>query len=286
MLTLPAPAKINLTLEVLARKQDGFHEIRSVIQTINLCDTLQFTEGDDIEIKCDFEDWIAERSLIQRAISLLRGETGYSGGVTIALGKCIPLLSGLGGDSSDAAATLRGLNVIWKLGLSPLELESYARRLGSDVTYFLYRGTALLQGQGEVVAPLPPLPSMWVVLLVPPVPCTYGKTGQLYASLESSHFTKGQATEELLAVLTSGEAAAGSLPLFNVFDSVAAGVYAGLDEYREKFLNAGAREIHLAGSGPALFTLLEDKARAGAIYQCLREAGLESYLTETRDNHV
>lgn len=286
MLTVLAPAKINLTLEVLAQKQNGFHEIRSVIQTINLCDTLQFTEGDDTEIKCDFEGWIAERSLLQKAVSLLRAETGCSRGATITLSKRIPLLSGLGGDSSDAAATLRGLNAIWKLGLSPLELESCARRLGSDVTYFLYRGTALLQGQGEVVAPLPPLPAMWVVLLVPPLPRTYGKTGQLYASLESGHFTKGQATEELLAVLTSGGATAGSLPLFNVFDSVAAGVYTGLDKYQEQFLGTGAWEVHLAGSGPSLFTLLEDKTQAEAIYRHLQEAGLESYLTETRDNHV
>ena len=285
MLTIQAPAKINLTLEVLSRKQNGFHEIRSVIQTIDLCDTLKFSESQEVIIRCDMEGWLPERSLIQKAANLLRNDTGCQQGINIELTKRIPLVSGLGGDSSAAAATLRGLNAAWELGLPPMEMESYARRLGSDVTYFLYRGTALLQGQGELVAPLPPLPPMLAVLLVPPLPRTYGKTGRLYASLESAHFTGGQATEELLSRLTSGQVTAESLPLFNVFDSIADRVYTGLTGYREKFIKAGANTIHLAGSGPALYTLLEDKDQAEAIFRHLKEAGLESHLAATRDNH-
>ena len=161
MVTVLAPAKLNLTLEVLARKQNGFHEIRSVIQTIDLCDTLKFTVSRDVELKCDLPEWIPERSLVHKTVSRLRDDTGCADGVIIEVSKRIPLLSGLGGDSSDAAAALRGLNVLWHLELSPLELESYTRQLGSDATYFLYRGTALLQDRGEVVAPLPPLPPLW-----------------------------------------------------------------------------------------------------------------------------
>lgn len=286
MVTVLAPAKLNLTLEVLARQSSGFHEIRSVIQTIDLCDTLKFTASRDIKLKSDLPEWIPERSLVHKAVSLLRRDKGCTDGVAVAVGKRIPLLSGLGGDSSDAAATLHGLNAIWKLGLSPFELESYARQLGSDVTFFLYRGTALLQGQGEVVAPLPPLPPMWAVLLVPPLPRTYGKTGRLYASLESADFTGGQTTEELLSRLTCGQITADSLPLFNAFDSIAARVYVGLDKYQQRFLKAGARAVHLAGSGPTLFTLVADQSQANDIYRRLQKAGLETYMAKTRDNHT
>ncbi len=155
MLTVLAPAKLNLTLEVLAKRQDGFHEIRSVIQAINLCDSFSFQSGDNIEFKCDLPDWIAEESLVSRAAGLLREATGCSKGATIEVSKRIPLLSGLGGDSSGAAAVLRGLNQFWGLGLSHEELLKMAWQLGSDVAFFLYGGTALVEGRGEIVTPLP-----------------------------------------------------------------------------------------------------------------------------------
>ena len=119
MLTISAPAKLNLTLEVLAKRRDGFHEVRSVMQTINLCDSFSFQSGENIEFKCDMPGWIAEESLVSRAAGLLQEATGCSKGATITVSKRIPLLSGLGGDSSDAAATLRGLNQLWGLGLLP-----------------------------------------------------------------------------------------------------------------------------------------------------------------------
>lgn len=284
MLTVKAPAKLNLTLEVLGKKQNGFHEIRSVIQTIDLCDTLQFAESRDIRITSDLKDWLPEKSLVRKAVDLVGQEAGGRG-VAIEVSKRIPLLSGLGGDSSDAAATLRGLNRLWNLGLSPPELEACTRRLGSDVTYFLHRGTALLQGQGEVVAPLPPLPRLWAVLLVPPVTRTYGKTGRLYAGLEAGHFTGGQFTERMLSVLTSGDFDVPLLPLFNVFESIADGVYPGLAASRERFLRAGAGAVHLAGSGPALFALMEEEDRAEAVCKQLREDGREAYLAATLDSN-
>jgi len=204
MLTMLAPAKLNLTLEVLAKRQDGFHEIRSVIQTINLCDSLRFQPSQNIEFKSNTPNWLPERSLVPKAASLLRNTTGCSKGVTIEIDKHIPLLSGLGGDSSDAAATLRGLNQFWESGLSLQELVELASQLGSDVAFFLYGGTARLEGRGERVTPLPPLPHMWAVLVVPPVPRLPGKTEQLYASLKASHYTDGQVTERLVDTLKEG----------------------------------------------------------------------------------
>jgi 4-diphosphocytidyl-2-C-methyl-D-erythritol kinase len=280
MLTLLAPAKLNLTLEVLAKRQDGFHEIRSVIQTINLCDSLYFQSGQDIEFKSDLPDWIAEESLVSRAAGLLQEISGCSKGAKIEVSKRIPLLSGLGGDSSDAAAVLRGLNQLWGLGLSSGELLKLAWQLGSDVAFFLYGGTALVEGRGEIVTPLQPLPQMWVVLAMPPTPRLPGKTKQLYDSLGTNHYTDGQITRRLVEELKAGRELTPSL-LFNTFENVAFTRFSGLDVARGHMVGIGARDVHLAGSGPTLFTLLKDKAQAEELYIRLQQQRLEPYLADT-----
>ncbi len=280
MLTLQAPAKLNLTLEVLGEYQNGFHEIRSVIQTISLCDSLRFRPGQNVEFKSDMPDWASEKSLVSKASSLIREASGCTKGVTIEVNKRIPWLSGLGGDSSDAATVLRGLNKLWRLGLSLKELLELAAQLSSDVSFFLYGGTALAEGRGEIVTSLPPLPHMWVVLMMPLVSRRPGKTKQLYASLKATHYTGGQITDRLVTSLARGGEVT-SASLFNVFDEVALDNFAGLGEYREQFLKAGAQKVHLAGSGSALFTLLRDKNQAEKIYENLQKQGLESYLSDT-----
>ncbi|MFC2016182.1 4-(cytidine 5'-diphospho)-2-C-methyl-D-erythritol kinase [Chloroflexota bacterium] len=280
MLTVLTPAKLNLTLEVLAKRQDGFHEVRSVIQTINLCDSLSFQSGENIEFKCDLPEWVAEESLISRAVSLLQEARGCAKGATIEVSKRIPLLSGLGGDSSDAAATLRGLNQLWGLGLSPGELLEMAWQLGSDVAFFLYGGTALAEGRGEIVTPLPPLPHMWVVLAMPPVPRLPGKTKQLYASLKANHYTDGQITQRLVEELRAGREFTPSL-LFNTFENVAFTRFSGLRVSRDHMTKIGATDVHLAGSGPALFTLVKDRAQAEDLCILLKKQRLEPYLAET-----
>jgi len=285
MLTILAPAKINLTLEVLAECPDGFHEIRSVAQTINLCDSLHFRLSENIEFTCADPDWIPGESLVSKAIRLLKETTRCSQGAKIEVEKRIPLISGLSGDSSDAAAVLSALNKLWELGLSLSQLVELASQLGSDVAFFLYDGTALLKGRGEVVTPLPPLPQMRVVLMLPPVPRVSGKTGRLYASLPSSYYTGGEITDRFVTLLTegslSGEGLTGSM--FNVLADVALENFAGLAQYREQFLKAGAEKVYLAGSGPSLFTLTEDKSQAEKIYENLQQQGLESYLADTLD---
>jgi 4-diphosphocytidyl-2-C-methyl-D-erythritol kinase len=152
--------------------------------------------------------------------------------------------------------------------------------LGSDVAFFLYGGTVLVKGRGEKVTPLPSLSRRWVVVMVPPVPRMPGKTQRLYASLKPKHYTKGQFTDRLVVRLSQGGEVASSM-LFNVFDEVAVDNFTGLGEYREKFLKAGAGSVHLAGSGPALFTLVEDKAKAEKAYENLQKQGLECYLADT-----
>lgn len=278
MLTVRAPAKLNLTLEVLAKRQDGYHEIRSVIQTINLCDVLYFHLSREIEYRCSYPNWIPEKSLVYRAVNRLQEFAGCSKGVTIEINKCIPLISGLGGDSSDAAAALLGLNRLWELCLSREELLVLARSLGSDVAFFLYGGTALIEGRGEIVTPLPPLPYMWVVLVVPFVERLPEKTKQMYARLKCSHFTDGYVTQRLVAELREGRRPS---VLFNTFENVAFSEPSELKVYQDHFVKIGAGHVHLAGSGPALFALIEDKFKAEDLFIRCQQQGMESYLINT-----
>ena len=279
-MTILAPAKINLTLEVLAERPDGYHEIRSVIQSINLCDRLRFRLSHDIQFRGDSPGFVWEESLVSRTTVLLQQATGCTKGAKIEISKRIPLTSGLGGDSSDAAAVLHGLNRLWKLGLSPAELLELALKLGSDVPFFLYGGTALVEGRGEIITPLPPLPHRWVVLMVPDVPREAGKTQKLYASLKQKHYTDGQITERFIRALKTGGGLEPSM-LFNTFENVAFEQFPGLKVYKEHFIKLGAKDVHLAGSGPALFTLIKDRAEAEDLYTRCKNQGMEAYLAET-----
>jgi 4-diphosphocytidyl-2-C-methyl-D-erythritol kinase len=279
MLKIKAPAKINITLEVLGKRPDGFHNIRSVVQAIELGDSLSISLSDKIEVVSDSPGFVPEKSLVSSAVALLQQAMGSSQGARIEIEKRIPFASGLGGDSSDAAAALLGLNRLWQPALKPAKLLEMAPRLGADVAFFLYGGTALLEGWGEKVAPLPSLPRRWVVLIVPPLPPTENKTKQLYARLKPRHYSDGRITDEVVAGLTRGKL--DSATLFNTFENVAYGFFPKLKLYKEHFLKLGAENVHLVGSGPTLFTLLEDKARAEDLYQRCQDQGMEAYLSDT-----
>ena len=282
MLTVLAPAKLNLTLEVLAKRQDGFHEIRSVIQTIDLCDSLDFELSRGVAFKCDMPEWRASESLVSKAVDFLQEAIGYSKGVTVEVEKRIPLMAGLGGDSSDAAAVLRGLNRLWELNLPMEKLLDLARQLGSDVSFFLYGGTALVEGRGEIVIPLPPLPHSWVVLALSPVLPFSDKTKRLYDSLNANHYTDGQITRRLVESVKAGKPLSPSL-LFNTFENVAFDLFPGLGTAREHFMKLGATDVHLAGSGPTLFTLVPRKAKAEELCALLQWQKIAPYLAETSD---
>ena len=154
-----------------------------------------------------------------------------------------------------------------------------ATRLGSDVAFFLYGGTALVEGRGEKIAPLPSLPHRWVVLLVPPLPDVEGKTKQLYDRLKPSHYSDGEVTDSMVVGLTRG-AVSPSL-LFNTFENVAYDFFPKLKVYKQHLLKLGAPHVHLAGSGPTLFTMMGDKAKAEDLYTRCKDQGLECYLAAT-----
>jgi 4-diphosphocytidyl-2-C-methyl-D-erythritol kinase len=284
MLKLRAPAKINLTLEVLGKREDGYHDISSVIQAVGLCDSLSFRRASGITVECDAPGWVAEKSLVPRAAALLVEAAGGQG-AAIKIEKRIPLLSGLGGDSSAAATTLSGLNQLWELDLPGWDLAEMASSLGSDVPFFIFGGTAMMCGRGDIVTLLPSLPRMWVVLLLPPVERAVGKTRRLYESLSASHYTGGKLSDEMVHLISTRRPVPPSA-LFNVFEAVAFDAFEGLERYRRQFLEAGAHQVNLAGSGPALFSLLKDKGLAKEIHDNLKKKGLEVYLVETVTSRV
>jgi len=279
-LTLPAYAKINLTLEALAKRADGYHEIVTVLQTVSLADTLTFEPGESLDLNCNIPSLQSADNLVLKAASLLKEETGCLKGASIRLTKGIPIASGLGSGATNAAATLVGLNRLWELNLPPQRLMKLAANLGSDAPFFLCGGTVLAKGRGEKVTPLPPAPELWIVLLRPAIEPVIGKTAQLYSQLNPSHFTSGQFTERLVDHLNEGESINTSL-LFNVFEQVAFDFFPKLFDYRSRFLRAGAASVHLAGAGSTLFALVPEEAQGKAILSNLEADGLEAYLVST-----
>lgn len=276
MLTIPAYAKINLTLEVLGQYDDGYHEIASVMQLIDLRDTLSFELGEDVRLSCDVPQLCTDDNLVIRAAKLLQEMTKSEQGALITLQKGIPSGSGLGGGSSDAAATLKALNRLWELNLPAEQLTELTSKIGSDVAFFLNGNTALATGRGEIITPIGSPHEAWVVLLKPPFNVTE-KTRRMYASLESRHWTSGVMTQRMVEALDCGEQDFHSR-CFNVFEEVAFSFFDGLDKYRDAFRDSGAPSVHLAGAGPTLYAIVPSRAEAEAVVSRLEG---EAYLAQT-----
>jgi 4-diphosphocytidyl-2-C-methyl-D-erythritol kinase len=275
VLTVYAPAKINLVLEVLGKNND-YHQISSIVQSIDLCDVLNFQLEEEIRFECT-EPSLKRDNLVTQAAALLKESTKYSLGARIELGKHIPWGVGLGGGSSDAAATLIALNELWRLGLPLSELVHLSSQLGSDVPFFIHKGTALVEGKGEQVTPLPSLPSTSFVLLVPPLPKMSSKTKQMYNHLRVADFTEGQFVEKALKSLKQGKTIQYDL-MFNVFERISLDLFPKLDNYRKILNEEGAPRICLAGSGPCLFTFFSEAKQAGELFSRLQKRKLECYL--------
>lgn len=272
MIALKAYAKINLTLEVIDRRPDGYHEIASIMQTIDLCDTVSLAPAADLTLSCDNSALETPDNLALQAAQLLRAESGYAGGAHIAISKAIPVSAGLGGGSSDAAATLMGLNALWHLDMPTAQLETIAAKIGSDVPFLLEGGTAIALGRGERIRRLPPAKVDWLVALTPDTPHIGGrasKTAALYDTLTPANYTGGMLTRKLEARIRGG----GDVPpqfLFNAFDDVAPHAYPGIERYRNAFAQLGAREIHLTGSGPSMYALMPKREVGTAIQLLLK----------------
>lgn len=274
-----APAKINLSLEVLGRRPDGYHEVVTVLHTIGLADRLTFHPSDSLALHSDIPGLPAEQNLAWQAALMLQRETSASSkGVSISLEKRVPEAAGLGGGSTDAAATLKTLNVLWGLKLPRARLLALAAKLGSDVPFFIKGGCAIGTGRGDVVKALRPIPSWWAVVLRPNV-LLPNKTAHLYDLLEEQDFTNGATTRSLASRLRRGIATIADVAAArNAFERVAPTAFPGLLRSRRAMLAAGAPFVRLTGTGPALYTLVERREEGEAILGRLTAGGHEAYL--------
>jgi len=273
-------AKVNWVLEVLQRRPDGYHEVRTVMQTIDLYDELELQPAGELCLDEEGEGLPSPaENLVMKAAHLLRERADGLPGARIRLSKAIPVAAGLGGGSSDAAAALRGLNALWGLGLDQEALADIAARLGSDVPFFLYGGTALAEGCGESITPLPDAPPQELVIALPALTLA-DKTRRMYSLLTPADHTDGSVAGHLADAIRQGRPVADER-LFNAFDGPAFRAFPELERLRRALLAAGARSVHLAGSGPALFALVDNATERERLARAATEAGARAFAATT-----
>jgi 4-diphosphocytidyl-2-C-methyl-D-erythritol kinase len=275
-------AKVNLTLEVLGRRADGYHELASLAHTISLADDLRVEAADQLVCRAEGLEPLlptAGENLVIRAAELLQEKARVRAGADLGLLKRIPVAAGLGGGSTDAAATLVALNTLWGTRLRAGALEGLAARLGSDVPFFVRGGAAVLRGTGTQLEPVRPLVGQWLCLAVLPHHLRH-KTATLYRALEPADYTDGQATREAAAQLNEGTPLAGDR-LRNAFGRPAREVFPGLAAAWEQAEAACNRPFHLSGAGPALFALAASRDDARRLVPALERLGLSAFAVRT-----
>jgi 4-diphosphocytidyl-2-C-methyl-D-erythritol kinase len=283
VINIPAFAKINWVLRVLGRRSDQYHEIETVLQTISLHDRLSFRKSTDgkITFSCDDPSLPADRSnLVSRAAHALRARCKIDHGAHISLEKRVPVGSGLGGGSSDAAMTLVGLSRLWNLRLSRAEILSTAAELGADVPFFLVGGRALGVGTGTHVTTLPDVPDQYLLILMPKVSVS---TKMAYESLNAPALTTVSG-DTILSSSRKGSGSDLSYPqeLQNDFEVAVLRLHPEIATARQALLSTGARTAMLAGSGASVFGVFENKeAQERAIQAVKMEAGWRLFPCKT-----
>ncbi len=280
-LRLNAYAKVNLSLDVLADRPDGFHDIETVLHTVELHDSIVLREnGDGIAVNCASPDIPADtQNIVYRTAQLLKETFGIARGVEVELKKCIPIAAGLGGASSDAAVTLLGLAQMWKLRLTERQLMDLAARIGSDVPFFLAGGSALAAGRGERIRMLRPLPSTWVVLARPPIPVS---TEWAYKVLDHEAVRKHPDTQALVRALDAEDPGAVGRLLCNVFEGVLVAHHPIIGEIRDRMQAMHPLGVSLSGTGPVMFALVATESSAREMAAALASAtDVEAFVTRT-----
>ncbi len=275
---LRACAKINWTLEVLGRRPDGYHEIRTILQTVALRDDVLLCEADRAALALDAPaGWDLGPPEANLALQALKAYATPIG-AALRLRKRVPPAAGLGGGSSDAAAVLRALDAIAARPLGVPRLEAIAAKLGSDVPFFIRGGTQLAQGRGELLRPLPDAATRWLVVVTPQL-ASGGKTARLFGMLKSADYRDGSATERLSAALARSDALRHEW-LTNSFDRVADVAFPGLGDLRVALRDACGNAV-LCGAGPSLFALMDDERAATDAAEQLRRAGTPARAVRT-----
>jgi len=283
MATAYAWAKINLTLDVLGKRPDGYHEMRTVMVSTTLRDTLRVTlgTGEGVRLRTELSYLPTDRrNLAVRAVELFQRETGLdTGGVDITLLKSIPVGAGLAGGSSDAAAVLRLLNEELRAGLSPEQLAEKSAELGADVPYCVLGGTMLAEGIGDKLTPLPPVPEMHLVLCKPRFSVS---TAAAFQELDRHRIHNHPDTQGMLAAIAAGDVPGIATRVFNVFEESLARRHRDLREIRRALLDLGALGASLSGSGPTMFGIFPGEADAKRAAAQLRVDYPDTFTVQTR----
>ncbi|WP_209125719.1 4-(cytidine 5'-diphospho)-2-C-methyl-D-erythritol kinase [Alkalihalobacillus sp. BA299] len=267
--SVKAPAKINLTLDVLRKRDDGYHEVEMIMTTVDLADRIDLIHLEEDRIVVDVSEGYVpndERNLAYQAAKILKERYSINKGVSIYITKNIPVAAGLAGGSSDAAATLRGLNELWKLNLSLDELARVGTEIGSDVAFCVYGGTALATGRGEIIKKISSPPPCWVVLAKPPIGVS---TAEVYGKLKVNQITHPN-TQAMLKAIEEKDFTKICAQLHNVLEEVTFNTYPEVKHIKAQMERFGADGVLMSGSGPTVFGLIQKESRLNRIYNGLR----------------
>ena len=280
-LELKALGKINLGLDVLGKRENGYHDVRMVMQTVYLYDQIWMVKTKEPGIRLStnlFYLPVNENNLAYRAAELLMKEFGIQEGIKIILDKHIPVAAGMAGGSSNAAAVLFGMNRMFSLGLSQKELMERGVALGADVPYCIMRGTVLAEGIGEKLTPLPPMPRCFVLLAKPSISVS---TKMVYEKLDSHEIAKHPDIDGIIEGLKWRDLLSVAACMGNVLEKVTVEAYPVIDEIKEVMKKQGALNAMMSGSGPTVFGLFDDKKKAKKAAFKIREMQLarQTYVT-------
>ena len=287
-ISLKALAKVNLGLDVVRRREDGYHEVKMIMQTIHLYDRLDIRKmkepGIQIQSNLSFLP-VNENNLIYKAGKLLMDEFGITEGVSVKLDKRIPVAAGMAGGSTDAAAMLWGMNRLFSLKLSLEELMKRGVTIGADVPYCLMRGTALAEGIGEKLSPLPPMMKVPILIAKPQISVS---TKFVYSNLKLDKDTVHPDIDQCIEDIRRGSLTNLCAHMGNVLESVTIPAYPVIREIKEHMMENGAVGAMMSGSGPTVFGLFSDEKTAKKAYYAMRKSGLakQVYLSGIYNNRV
>lgn len=273
-----APAKINLSLDVLRKREDGYHEVEMVMTMVDLADRLEMEELPRDAIMISSQAGfipLDEKNLAFQAAKLIKERYGVKKGVYIHLDKRIPVSAGLAGGSTDAAATLRGLNRLWGLGISAEELQTLGAELGSDVPFCVTGGTAVARGRGEALTPIDPPPPCWVVLVKPPINVS---TADVFGRFRVDRIRRKPNTMQLLQSIEAGDFPGICESLGNVLEEVTIPMHPEVGQIKDSMLRLGADGALMSGSGPTVFSLVQRESKLSRLYNGLRGFCREVYV--------
>lgn len=285
-ISLKALAKINLGLDVVRRREDGYHEVRMIMQTIHLYDRLDIkrTKESGIQIQTNLSFLpVNENNLIYKAAKLLMDEFSITDGVSVKLDKRIPVAAGMAGGSTDAAAMLFGMNRLFSLGLTKRQLMERGVQIGADVPYCIMRGTALAEGIGEDLSQLPPMVKCPVLIAKPSISVS---TKFVYQNLKLDDTTVHPDIDLLIEDIKAKNLYDIAAHMGNILETVTIPNYPVIDEIKNHMLSHGAVGAMMSGSGPTVFGLFDDEAAAKKAYKAMRNSHLarQVYLTSVYNN--